>query len=296
VGSQFAWFYDIFTVAIFCICIYVCGKRGFLRSVLMILGYIAALVISFLIADWTAPAIYDSVVKPVVIDYIEEKTGNIDPVEEIQNALNSKYGFLGVNFGRNRVMSFLSEDREETYKNISDYISEKGMVDVIGDNGNEIIGGFLSDELNSKLSHYIPVDFGAVDVNFDDDAVWSDVVRAIKGDGSSIAVFVEKHVIRGIIVSIVRMAVFILAFVILAVVVKALSKILKIVDHIPLVNSVNSLLGGVIGVIQGAMSVYVIALGVRLLISIGGNSMIFFNKTTIDMTYLFSFFYNLNIL
>ena len=294
-GSQFAWFYDVFTLAIICICIYVCGKRGFLRSVLMMLGYIVAIVFSYFFSGWVSPEIYESAVKPVVIEYITEKTENIDPIEEMQNTLNSKYGVFGINFGKSRIRSLLSEDREETMANISDYISEKSMVDITSNGGDEIIGNMISDEINEKFRQFLPTEFGAININLDDNEVWADVIRAIKGEESSLAIFVEEYIVRGIVISNVRLVVFILAFCILAIAVKVLSKVLKIVDHIPLVNSANTILGGAIGLIQGAMSVYVISLAVRLLISIGGNDMIFFNISTIEQTYLFRLFYNIRI-
>ena len=70
----------------------------------------------------------------------------------------------------------------------------------------------------------------------------------------------------------------------------------KIVNKIPLVGGLNQFLGGVFGLLQGVLSLFVIVIVVHLIVSATGNSLIFLNEMTISKSYVFSYVYNFEFL
>lgn len=72
-GEQFFWFYDVIVVGIFLICIYLYAKKGFLRSVVLLVGRIAAIVIAILLSGAIASSIYVNSIEPKVTKEISSR-------------------------------------------------------------------------------------------------------------------------------------------------------------------------------------------------------------------------------
>ena len=70
----------------------------------------------------------------------------------------------------------------------------------------------------------------------------------------------------------------------------------KLVNKMPVIGKVNSLLGFVLGLIEGIIAVFVVCLAIRLVVSIIGAGSILFNQTAIDSTFLFKWLYNFDFL
>ena len=60
--SSLAWFYDVFAIGLVLAMLYIGAKKGFVKTVLILVSYIVALVGGYLIADPMSGAIYDKVV------------------------------------------------------------------------------------------------------------------------------------------------------------------------------------------------------------------------------------------
>ena len=75
-----------------------------------------------------------------------------------------------------------------------------------------------------------------------------------------------------------------------------IAKALKFVNKIPLLGGLNSILGGVVGLVQGVLTICVICLLVRVIVVLSGGNVIFFNNAVIDGTMVFEFFYDFEFL
>ena len=78
------------------------------------------------------------------------------------------------------------------------------------------------------------------------------------------------------------------------VIVRSLSKAFRGVRHIPLIGSVNSLLGGVLGLVQAAVVILIVVMALNLLIGLTGDGIPYLNNEAISKTYLFHYLYDLN--
>ena len=89
---------------------------------------------------------------------------------------------------------------------------------------------------------------------------------------------------------------FIVIFGVVCVVIELIAWGLKVVNKIPLLGKVNAFLGGVAGLIQGLITVFIICVAVRLVVTLSGGDMMFFNEMTINSTYIFGTMYNFDFL
>jgi hypothetical protein len=122
-------------------------------------------------------------------------------------------------------------------------------------------------------------------------------VIIMMSDGSATA---KSAIINGIIEPNFKMAaqtiVFAVIFILVSVALGIIAAALKIVNKIPLLGSMNAFAGAVAGLLEGIITVFVICIAVRLIISLSGGNVMFFNEVTIDSTYIFKVFYNLDYL
>ena len=70
----------------------------------------------------------------------------------------------------------------------------------------------------------------------------------------------------------------------------------KLVNKMPVIGKVNSLLGCILGLAEGIVAVFVVCLAIRLLVAVTGANSIMFNQTAIDSTFLFKWLYDFEFL
>lgn len=95
------------------------------------------------------------------------------------------------------------------------------------------------------------------------------------------------------VILILRGLCFFALFTILMLLARRLSHLFEGVNRIPLVGSVNTVLGGVLGIAQAMLILYLLAVAARLLLTYTGGNQTFFNGRALGGGYLFSFFYRM---
>ncbi|MCL1824018.1 MAG: hypothetical protein FWG44_07420 [Oscillospiraceae bacterium] len=127
-------------------------------------------------------------------------------------------------------------------------------------------------------------------------AVSEVIVTMIQSGGSGINTAILDNLITPVIMLPLRTLIFFILFAIICVALSILTRSLSIVNRIPIVGTVNSLLGIVIGVLQAAIVVFIICIGISILITLTGNSIIFINTMTIEESLLFKHIYNFDFI
>lgn len=94
----------------------------------------------------------------------------------------------------------------------------------------------------------------------------------------------------------IRAILFMVIFSIIAILLSIIVSRLSIINKIPLIGGLNSFLGGIAGLAEGALIVLVVCIFVKLAASITDNAVIFLNEQTVEQTKIFSVVYNLNII
>lgn len=163
----------------------------------------------------------------------------------------------------------------------------------------------LDTKLFSEISGYvsiigntIPAVFGtsADGISGGDVTALRSLVLTMINTSSSVKSAVMDHMIRPAFTVAVQTAAFVVIFVVVFAVVEIIASALKVVNRIPVVGTVNKVLGGVAGLLTGLLAVAVICIVVRLMISLTDGTVIFLNEDAIGQTILFRAFYNMDML
>lgn len=113
---------------------------------------------------------------------------------------------------------------------------------------------------------------------------------------SSVKEAVVGKIVKPVFVMAVQTLLFIVIFIVVLIIVDIIARALKIVNKVPVIGSVNSVLGGAAGLVQGLITVCIICIVFRFGIALSGGDVIFFNEMTINSTYIFKWFYNFEFL
>lgn len=98
--------------------------------------------------------------------------------------------------------------------------------------------------------------------------------------------------LREPVLSILNSILFLLLFTIVLLVVRNLSRLFRGVYKIPVIGTLNTVLGGILGVLEAAAVLLVAALAMKLLIDFSGGGWFWLDTGIMDDTYIFRVFWN----
>ncbi|MCL2696615.1 MAG: hypothetical protein FWE74_00880 [Oscillospiraceae bacterium] len=127
------------------------------------------------------------------------------------------------------------------------------------------------------------------------DAVTQVMVTIIESGKNGITAALVDNLIGPVIVIPLRTLIFFILFAIICIVTSFFVKKLAIINRIPLVGGINSILGGVTGLLKSAVIIFLVCISLNILITITGNNIIFINTMTIDETFIFKHVYNFDL-
>ena len=118
------------------------------------------------------------------------------------------------------------------------------------------------------------------------------VVQSSGNPGKAVLDNVAKPVVLVPLRTIIFVVLFILIFIILSILIKATS----VINKLPLIGQLNSLLGGVAGLLQGLVIVFIVVIIAHMAVELTNNTLIFLNDMTINKSFAFSKIYNFSFL
>ena len=158
----------------------------------------------------------------------------------------------------------------------------------IADSVNEIIDkvGETVPALDLKGKTIEDLDSGTIN------SVVVSVVQSSGNPGKAVLDNVAKPIVLVPLRTIIFVVLFILIFIILSIVIKATS----VINKLPLIGQLNSLLGGVAGLLQGLVIVFIVVIIAHMAVELTNNTLIFLNDMTINKSFAFSKIYNFSFL
>ena len=203
--------YDIVTVLIFLYMMVVGARRGFARTLVYFIGYVAVLVGAAVLAEPAARWIFETLLRPSVVSGIAEK------LSQVQQELLPE-----------SLLAFAQSVPE-------------GVLDMLG----------LDSEQLVQTLHQL-----------------------IENGGTGAAAAITDSVVAPLAVNLMRLVLFFLLFSIAMFFVRRLAGVFGEVNRLPLIGPVNQLMGGLIGAAQAALTLYVIAADLKLLISFTADGLV----------------------
>ena len=157
----------------------------------------------------------------------------------------------------------------------------------IADSVNEIIDkvGETVPALDLKGKTIEDLDSGTIN------SVVVSVVQSSGNPGKAVLDNVAKPVVLVPLRTIIFVVLFILIFIILS-----LIKATSVINKLPLIGQLNSLLGGVAGLLQGLVIVFIVVIIAHMAVELTNNTLIFLNDMTINKSFAFSKIYNFSFL
>ncbi|MCL1880717.1 MAG: hypothetical protein FWF76_00905 [Oscillospiraceae bacterium] len=128
------------------------------------------------------------------------------------------------------------------------------------------------------------------------DVVSSLLLNVINNNAGSLEEAIDRYMVRPITMLPFRILVFSIVFALISVVISWVSRSMQIVDYIPLVGKVNTVLGGMLGLIMSTLIIFMMVIAVRATVSLTGDNLIFINNVAIEQTYIFRHVYSLSFL
>lgn len=153
-------------------------------------------------------------------------------------------------------------------------------------------------DYSGEVGQALPTVFGGMagDIESGSTSAMRTVLLNMMDASSSAKEAVVNGIIEPVFIMAVQTLLFIVIFILVLIILDVIAKALKLVNKIPVVGSVNSLLGGVAGLVQGLITVCIICIVFRFVIALTGGDVMFFNEVTVNSTYLFRWFYNFEFL
>lgn len=123
------------------------------------------------------------------------------------------------------------------------------------------------------------------------DAVYSFVVSILTAADQTFGDRIMDDIITPTVMIPLKAIVFCVLFAVVVAILSIIANAAKLINKIPIVSSVNGVLGATLGLLEAIISILLICVIIKLLIAMCGDSLVFLNSNTIDKTFLFRYFY-----
>ena len=154
------------------------------------------------------------------------------------------------------------------------------------------------ENIGAKISEALPIVFDSYSEDVSDgnsDIIYNLILSVTDLGYDTRSEAVLSNIVDPIVIVPLRIIFFLLIFIIVGLILTALANASKIINHIPLISSVNELLGGILGFIKAIIIILIICIFVRFLISLTNESLVFINTYTIENTLFFKYVYGFDI-
>lgn len=152
------------------------------------------------------------------------------------------------------------------------------------------------DGITESVRKYLPSISGSAASDSSGTSAARSIVLGMINTRSSLKTAVIDGMIKPECMLVIRTAAFALIFIIAGVALKIICSVTGLVTKMPVLNKVNAFLGLVLGLVEGLITVFIVCLATRLIVSFSGANSILFNQTAIDSTFVFKIFYNFDFL
>ena len=129
---------------------------------------------------------------------------------------------------------------------------------------------------------------------FDKDSLSDAIDKTVDGGTEKVELLVADTIVKPIVTGAISFIVSLLLIAVLLFLLHKLAYWINSMFKLPIINSVNSVLGGVIGAVKGAVVIFALVVLISLIMQIFGEKFAFFTPEFIDKTHLFKLLYNLS--
>lgn len=291
-ASELYWFYDVFALGLGLVYLYVGARRGFVRSVVLVILTVISIILSWFASTVFAPMVYENVVKEPLMERIDGRLEKKEPVKTVSDAVNG--GQYGVEMTGDEVGGILSLGGD-FFKNIASALKENGAGDS-GENIENEVKSSVTEEVvtiivGDRVSPEVLKEILST-VSDAEKSLHSVVNTFVGGSRADTAAAIESQVVAPVVIMVLKGIIWIIAMAVLMAISRAVANAMKGLNKIPVIGPVNSLFGAALGLAEGVIVLYIISQLVKLVCYMTSNSLMFLNSDTVAETRIFKEFYN----
>lgn len=298
-GEQFWWFYDVAAVAVVLICVFISGRRGLTKALTSLVGGVLAFAIALTVSGNIASSLYRTTLRDSNVKKLAHSLEGKDLTEDMKAMLES-FGYnIKVDYNKLDEILHTGDDLDENIYNYVNNINSK-IVDSeeqFYEKLHEGYGDILKRYVGEELSEFAAATAEKKVIDKPEKMEGLTPLMNKYGDTSDeqiTMVPVAKYIVTNFVcdayIEFIRLITFIVLLVAVIVIMRLVFN--AFLDDDSAHQSIAShTIGGVVGVIYGAVYVVAVAAMIRLYVILGSNEMLFFNFKAIDKTYLFKYFY-----
>ncbi len=301
-GTQFKWFLDAFAGVLLLITAFVAGKKGFSKTLILLIGFIVSVVLGFTIGASVSNVVYTNTIKPSNIkkvnssmqegDFIDStiaiiessgysvrinKTRLSEKLLEDGDMLDNLYNYL-------RSLNGVAVDTPEGFTAKMQHGYAEMMRPIFSEASNDYTADHACASIEDKFSEFAPVLYKMIDQStYDtDERSYMECAKRLE------ALYMREPY---------KEMISLVGFCIVAVI----SVLITILIALKMTPSGNfdgtgfaeHFFGFLSGLIEGLMLLFIVAAIVRTLTIFGTDDMMIFNEVTIEKTKFFKHIYNI---
>ncbi|MBQ1464065.1 MAG: CvpA family protein [Ruminococcus sp.] len=291
--TQFWWFYDVIVLAVVLIFMFLCGKRGIVKSILSTVSWALAAVIAFSISGGIASSIYSTSIRGSNIKKIEKNMDSdffavkmVEYIDSLPYGLRAETSKVNAMFDKGNVTI---EDMITYINNINGRkaAEDSELREVVIEGYAKVIGDMLSKDFSDYIVEYAKEEVRKNPANIAD---LIPLIRDRENPKPASSMVADNYTAPAY-----RIIIRLLGFIILTIVIGIFAEF--IIKSFTSANSATSttsnLTGALVGIAMGLVVAFIITAMVRLYVIMGTDHMMFFNTEAIDKTYVFKYIFNI---
>ena len=276
---------DIITVLIFILCIVYGSRRGIVRMIISVLGFVIAGAAAAFVSNSAYMYIYDSYVKELVIEIIVQKADELAEEyrpEDRMNELLKEDNYTGEPFS-------FSADEQNHFDIPAELLTDSHFHGTLNKvfteycyKLTESLDGVLPDEIITSAEQYLE----------NNDAIGEEKLTIFEKSKTSAAALIEEKIVRPVLLATIKRVLFAITFIAVSLIFSVISRMIGVLRHINVIRSVDSLFGGILGAIMGIFLIIILVLLCSIFINITNDDNTIINTDIISGTYIFRLAYD----
>lgn len=290
-GTNFWWIYDIILIAVVIFSVYSCAKKGFSKIIIMIMGCIAAVFLASFTSQKSSEFIYEKFIKKSSMEAVKASIEEYKPEISVKEVIeNQGYGAV---LEENRIRNILSSN--DSMELLYEYANQaSGNIVDTHENFKVIITNGFAEKFAEHLGVELPpyVTYELVSKISDNEELFIKTTEMILKNPEEVPQYIEKNYIRNPAIKLIKAFVFIISYFIYITLVRI---VINRTFRFGLLNGYDRLdkfAGGVLGLVQAVANLVVIAVFIKIIISIIGSDESVISSETVERTKLFKYVFN----
>lgn len=275
---------DLVVILIIIGCAAAGAKKGAVRMLITLAGYAAAVAAAIFVSNVASDYVYENYVRTAVVSALEAKAESLDEEYLSADKLNKVLEENGVAFSDEMLLDF-AENREQYSEIMQDEKLRDSIKTIFTEycsSLTEALDGIVPEEIIEEAERYLE----------ENNAETDRMLSLITQSKDNLIKIIEAEIVKPVMMKAVRFVLFAVTFAAVMLIVSVISYVARIIRKIPVVNSADSFLGTMFGVLQGLLYTAVLNLGASAFIRFTSDANKYLNTEIISESYVFEILYN----